>query len=229
LTTDDRRPTTEEHLPWRSSVVGRRSSGAPLKLGVLISGRGSNLQAIVDAIGKRQLPATVEVVISNRVEAAGLHWAQHAGLRTSLLTRDDLPGRAQRQEAMRRVLEAAEVELVVLAGFDEVLVDDFVSAFDRRIMNIHPSLLPAFGGSMKAVEAAYTHGVKVSGCTVHFVTREVDCGPIILQRVVAVREVDTVETLAERILAEEHVALPEAIRLFAAGRLRLEGRRVRIL
>jgi phosphoribosylglycinamide formyltransferase 1 len=201
----------------------------PLKLGVLISGRGSNLRAIVGAIENEQLPASVELVISNRADALGLEWALEAGLRTSLLSRDDLPDRTQRQKAMQRVLEAAEVELVVLAGFDEVLVDEFVSAFDGRIMNIHPSLLPAFGGSMKAVEAAYAHGVKVSGCTVHLVTREVDCGPIVVQRAVEVREVDTPETLAERILAEEHVALPQAIRLFAAGRLRLEGRRVRIV
>ena len=206
-----------------------RRPSPSLRLGVLISGRGSNLRAIGQAIDSGQLPASIEMVISNRPEAAGLEWARQVGLRTSLLTRDDLPRRAQRQEAMRRVLEAAEVELVVLAGFDEVLGDEFVSAFQGRIMNIHPSLLPAFAGTMQAVEAAYNHGVKVSGCTVHFVTGQLDSGPIILQRAVDVREVDTLETLAERILAEEHVALPEAIRLFAAGRLRIEAPRVRIL
>ena len=200
-----------------------------LKLGILISGRGSNLRAIAEAIGRGDLPASIEIVISNRANAPGLAWAQRAGLRTSLLTREDLPAREQRQEAMRRLLEAAEVGLVVLAGFDEVLVDQFVEAFAGRIMNVHPSLLPAFGGSMKAVQAAYDYGVKVSGCTVHLVTREVDGGPIILQRAVEVREVDTAETLAERILAEEHLALPEAIRLFAEGRLQIEGRRVRIV
>lgn len=200
-----------------------------LRVGVLISGRGSNLRAIDQAIGSGQLPASLEIVVSNRAEAPGFAWARQAGLRTSLLTRDDLPRRAQRQEAMRRVLEAAEVELVVLAGFDEVLVDEFVSAFQGRIINIHPSLLPAFAGTMKAVEEAYNHGVKVSGCTVHFVTGQLDGGPIIVQRAVDVREVDTAATLAERILAEEHVALPEAIRLFAAGRLRIEAQRVRIV
>ena len=200
-----------------------------LRLGVLISGRGSNLRAIHEAIERGELAATIEVVVSNRAEAAGLAWAREAGLSTSVLTRDDLPKRDQRQAAIRVVLEAAEVGLVVLAGFDEILQTSFVDAFAGRLMNIHPSLLPAFGGSMHAVQAAYDYGVKVSGCTVHFVTNEVDCGPIVVQRPVEVREVDTPETLAERILAEEHVAYPEAIRLFAAGRLRLEGRRVRVV
>jgi phosphoribosylglycinamide formyltransferase-1 len=200
-----------------------------LKLGVMISGRGSNLRAICQAIEDGAVEASIEVVVCNRPETAGLRWAHEHGLRTSALTRDDLPNRAQRQEAMRRVLEAAEVELVVLAGFDEILSNDFVAAFDARIINVHPSLLPAFGGSMRAVQSAFEHGVKVSGCTVHFVTRDLDNGPIIAQRPVEVREVDTVETLAERILVEEHLALPRAIGLFAKNRLRIEGRRVRIL
>jgi phosphoribosylglycinamide formyltransferase-1 len=200
----------------------------PLRLGVLISGRGSNLRAIAEAIGRGQLDARIELVVCNRAEAGGLAWAQAEQLRTSLLTRSDLPARAQRHAAMRAVLESAEVELVVLAGFDEVLTSDFVRAFDRRIINIHPSLLPSFGGTMRAVREAYDYGVKVSGCTVHFVTDSLDAGPIVLQRPVEVREVDTVETLAERILAEEHLALPEAIGLYAAGRLRIEGRRVRL-
>ena len=200
-----------------------------LKLGVLISGRGSNLRAVVENIQTGSLPASVEVVVCNRTEAAGLLWAREQGLRTSLLTRADLPRRGQRQEAMRRVLEAAGAELVVLAGFDEILTPEFVTAFEWRIVNIHPSLLPAFSGSMHAVAAAYAHGVKVSGCTVHFVTNELDGGPIIIQRAVEVRDVDTVQTLADRILAEEHRALPDAIRLLAQGRLKLDGRRVRVV
>jgi phosphoribosylglycinamide formyltransferase-1 len=199
----------------------------PLRLGVLISGRGSNLRAIAEAIGRDALDARIELVVCNRAEAAGLAWAQSQRLRTSLLTRADLPARAQRHAAMRAVLESAEVELVVLAGFDEVLTSEFVAAFEGRIINIHPSLLPSFGGTMQAVQEAFDYGVKVSGCTVHFVTASLDAGPIILQRPVEVREIDTAETLAERILAEEHLALPEAIGLFAAGRLRIEGRRVR--
>ena len=200
-----------------------------LRLGVLISGRGSNLRAIAEAIERDELEARIEVVVCNRAEAAGLRWANQVGLRTSLLTSNDLPGRARRHAAMRAVLEAAEVELVILAGFNEILSDEFVAAFDGRIINVHPSLLPAFGGTMHAVQAAYEHGVKVSGCTVHFVTRDLDAGPIILQRPVEVREVESPESLAERILAEEHLALPRAIELFAQGRLRIEGRRVRLL
>jgi phosphoribosylglycinamide formyltransferase 1 len=201
----------------------------PLKLGVLISGRGSNLRAIAEAIGRRELDASIELVVANRAEAAGLSWAEQAGLRTSLITRTDLPSRARRHAALQAVLEAADAELVVLAGFDEILAGAFVEAFAGRLINIHPSLLPAFAGTLHAVQAAFEFGVKVAGCTVHFVTADLDAGPIILQRPVEVREVDSVETLAERILAEEHLALPAAIQLFAAGRLHLEGRRVRLL
>lgn len=200
----------------------------PLKLGVLISGRGSNLRAIAAAIERGAVDASIEVVIANRPDAAGLIWAEQAGLRTSVITRSDLPARSRRHAAVQAVLEAAEVELVVLAGFDEILDDRFVEAFANRLINVHPSLLPAFGNTMKAVQDAFDCGVKVAGCTVHFVTAEVDAGPIILQRTVEVREVDTADLLAERILAEEHLALPEAIQLFAAGRLWLEGRRVHV-
>ena len=200
----------------------------PLKLGVLISGRGSNLRAIAAAIERGEVDARIEVVIANHADAAGLIWAEQAGLRTSVITRSDLPARSRRQAAIQAVLEAAEAELVVLAGFDEILDAQFVEAFANRLINVHPSLLPAFGNTMKAVQAAFDFGVKVAGCTVHFVTADVDAGPIILQRTVEVREVDTAELLAERILAEEHVALPAAIQLFAAGRLRLEGRRVHL-
>ena len=200
----------------------------PLKLGVLISGRCSNLRTIAAAIERGEVDARIEVVISNRPDAAGLLWAEQAGLRTSVITRSDLPARSRRQAAAQAVLEAAEVELVVLAGFDEILDARFVEAFANRLINVHPSLLPAFGSTMKAVQAAFDFGVKIAGCTVHFVTAEVDAGPIILQRAVEVREVDTADLLAERILAEEHLALPAAIQLFAAGRLRLEGRRVHL-
>lgn len=197
-----------------------------LRLGVLISGRGSNLRALAEAIERGEIDGSIEVVVSNRADAPGLLWADRAGLRTSVIQRIDLPDRRRRQAAMQRVLEAADLGLVVLAGFDEILTDDFLTAFGGRIMNIHPSLLPAFGGSMHAVRAAFEYGVKVTGCTVHFVTSHVDGGPIVIQRAVEIREVDTAETLAERILAEEHLALPEAVRLFASGQLRLEGRRV---
>ena len=197
-----------------------------ISLGVLISGRGSNLRAIAESINRGDLDASVEVVISNRSDAAGLHWAQSAGLRTSVLSRSELPDRAQRQRAMGAVLDASDVDLVVLAGFDEILESELLEAYSGRIISIHPSLLPSFGGTMHAVAHAFEYGVKVTGCTVHFVTTNVDGGPIIVQRAIEVREVDTVKTLAERILAEEHQALPEAIGLIASSRLRLDGRRV---
>ena len=200
-----------------------------LKLGVLISGRAPHLRAIREAIERGELPADIEVVISNRTEAAGLAEARDAGLRTSVLAPDDLPERVRRQAAMRVVLEAAEVGLVVLDGFDEALDERFVQAFAGRIINVRSSLLPAFEDAPDAVRAAYEHGVKVSGCTVHFVADQAGGGPIILQRPLEVREVDTPETLAERILAEQQIAYPEAIRLVATGRLRIEGRRVRVL
>ena len=200
-----------------------------MKLGVLISRRGSNLRAIHEAIERGELPASIELVVCNRSDAPGLVWAREARLRTSVLTRDDLPDRARRQEAMRVVLEAAEVGLVVLDGFDEALDERFVQAFAGRIINVRSSLLPAFEDAPDAVRAAYEHGVKVSGCTVHFVADQAGGGPIILQRPLEVREVDTPETLAERILAEQQIAYPEAIRLVATGRLRIDGRRVRVL
>jgi phosphoribosylglycinamide formyltransferase 1 len=200
----------------------------PLKLGVLISGRGSNLRAIAAAIERGEVDARIEVVIANRPDAAGLIWATEAGMRTSVITRSDLPARTRRHAAIQTVLEAAEVELVVLAGFDEILDARFVEVFANRLINIHPSLLPAFGNTMNAVQDAFDFGVKIAGCTVHFVTADVDAGPIILQRSVEVREVDTADLLAERILAEEHLALPAAIQLFAMGRLRVVGRRVQL-
>ena len=168
-------------------------------------------------------------MISKRADAPGLAEAREAGLRTSVLTADDLPNHARRQEAMRVVLEAAEVGLVVLDGFDEALGEAFLRAFPGRIMTVRPSLLPAFGDAPDGVRAAYDYGVKVTGCTVHLVVDRAGGGPIILQRPVEVREVDTVETLAERIHAEQEIAYPEAIRLFATGRLRIDGQRVRVL
>lgn len=201
----------------------------PIRVGVLISGRGSNLLAIFQAIEHDGLPARVALVASNRAEAAGLEHARAHGVPTLVADRAAHPGRPARQEAIRAALERAAVELVVCAGWDEILLPGFVGAFPGRILNTHPSLLPAFGGGLHAAADALAYGVKVSGCTIHLVTDEVDGGPIVLQRAVPVLDGDTAETLAARILAEEHVALPEAIRLYAEGRLRLDGRHVRIL
>jgi phosphoribosylglycinamide formyltransferase 1 len=199
------------------------------RLGVLISGRGSNLLAILEAIERGELPAEVALVVSNRAEAPGLEHARARGIPIFVADRAVYPRRADRQDAIRQALEAVEVDLLVLAGWDEILLPSFVAAYRGRILNIHPSLLPAFPRGLHAQADALAHGIKVSGCTVHFVTDDVDGGPIILQRAVPVLEDDTPETLAARILAEEHRALPEAIRLHAEGRLRIEGRRVRIL
>ncbi len=201
----------------------------PVRLAVLISGRGSNLAAILDHIERGALAARVHLVVSNRAEAPGLEIARRAGVPTFVATRAEYGSRQAQQQAMLQQIEGVAPDLVVLAGFDQVLLPFFVQRFPARIINVHPALLPAFGGDMHGVQRALEHGVKVSGCTVHFVTEEVDAGPIILQAAVPVEEDDTVETLAARIREQEHRLLPRAIQLFAEGRLSLEGRRVRIL
>lgn len=200
-----------------------------LRIGVLVSGRGSNLQAILDAIDRGELPAQVAVVLSNHAEVPAIDRARRHGVPAIVLERCAFRSRLEHQLAMARSLSEHRVQLVVLAGFDRVLESAFLKQFEGRVINVHPSLLPAFGGGLQAQIDAFDYGVKVSGCTVHYVTDEIDGGPIILQRAVPVREDDTGESLAARILVEEHKALPEAIRLIAAGRLSIEGRRVRVL
>lgn len=204
-------------------------SPSPLPLGVLVSGRGSNLMAIHAAIARGELAARIVLVASNRPEAPAVGWARAQGLAVGLFPRRDYTSRAEAQAALARALQAAGAELVVLAGWDQVLSPEFVATFAGRLMNVHPSLLPAFAGTMHAVEEALAWGVKVSGCTVHYVTAEVDAGPIILQAAVPVYDDDTPATLLARIHEQEHRLLPQAIALHAAGRLRVEGRRVRIL
>jgi len=199
------------------------------RLGVLISGRGSNLLAILEAIDRRELRAEVALVISNRPQAPGLCHARAYHVPFHVIDRASYPSRADRHCAIRQALDAAGVELVICAGWDEVLLPSLVAAYAGRILNVHPSLLPAFAGGLHAQADALAYGVKVSGCTVHFMTDQVDGGPIVVQRAVPVLEDDTPETLAARILAEEHQALAEAIRLYALGSLCLDGRRVRIL
>ena len=200
-----------------------------LRLGVLISGRGSNLLAILEAIERGELPATVALVACNRPEAPGLAHATSRGIPTLLADRTSHPARADRHRAIGDALAAAEVDLVVLAGWGEILVPELIGRFKDRIVNVHPSLLPAFAGTLHAQRDALEYGVKVSGCTVHLVTDDVDSGPIVLQRAVPVLEDDSTDTLAARILAEEHRALPDAIGLWATGRVRVEGRHAKIL
>jgi phosphoribosylglycinamide formyltransferase-1 len=194
------------------------------RLGVLISGRGSNLQAIIDAIAAGRLNARIALVISNRPEARGLGRAEVAGIETEVLPHTAFPTREAYDRALVHALCAAGVELVCLAGFMRLLGPAFIAAFPRAVLNIHPSLLPSFPG-VDAVRQAIEHGVKLSGATVHFVTEELDAGPIVLQAAVPVEDGDTAESLAQRILVEEHRIYPEAIGTILDGGWRLDGRR----
>jgi phosphoribosylglycinamide formyltransferase 1 len=195
------------------------------RLGVLISGRGSNLQAIIDAIAERRLDATIAVVISNRENAGGLERARRAGIETLTLSHRGWPSREDYDRALVRELRTRDVALVCLAGFMRKVGAPLIDAFPNAVLNIHPSLLPSFPG-LHAQQQALAHGVKTSGVTVHFVTTDLDAGPIIVQRTVPVRDDDTDETLAARILVEEHHAYPEAIALVLDGGWRIDGRRV---
>jgi len=194
------------------------------RLGILLSGRGSNFEAIADNVASGRLDATIAVVISNRPEARGLEIARARGLNALCI-----PSKGIERETYDRMVVAElrkhEVDLVILAGFMRLLSAYFVREFPLRILNIHPALLPSFPG-LDAQHQALEHGVKVSGCTVHFVDEHLDAGPIILQTAVPVYDNDTVETLSARILKEEHRIYSEAIRIVLSGKFRLEGRRV---
>ena len=194
------------------------------RLGILLSGRGSNFEAIADNVAAGRLAAEIAAVISNREEARGLETARQRGLPALCIPSKNV----SRDEYDRKVvleLEARNVELVCLAGFMRLLGPEFCRAFPMRILNIHPSLLPAFPG-LNAQKQAIEHGVKISGCTVHFVDEQLDAGPIILQAAVPVLDDDTEDSLAARILVEEHRIYSEAIRMVLSERWRLDGRRV---
>jgi phosphoribosylglycinamide formyltransferase-1 len=193
-------------------------------LGVLISGRGSNLQSIIDAIASGRLRARVAVVISNKAGAGGLDRASAAGIETLVMSHRDYPSRESYDLAIVGELRARSVDLVCLAGFMRLLSPAFIAAFPNAILNIHPSLLPAFPG-VDAQRQALEYGVKVTGATVHFVTPELDAGPIIRQATVPVLEGDSVETLAARILEQEHRIYPDAIAEVLAGGWSVSGRR----
>ena len=205
----------------------RGESGGTRRLGVLISGRGSNLQALIDAINDARLDAAIAIVISNVEHAAGLERARRAGIETLCLTPHTWASRDDYDRALARELKARDVALVCLAGFMRLVGPPLLDAFPNRILNIHPSLLPAFPG-VDAQRQAIDHGVRVSGVTVHVVDAGLDAGPIILQRAVPVLETDTPESLAARILVEEHRAYPEAVQTVLDGRWRIEGRRFRV-
>ena len=203
----------------------------PVRLGVLASGRGSNLQAIIDAIETGALHARIVVVVSNKREAPALDRARRHGITEVFLDPKPFSGRPDTREAYDRalldVLQKHEAELVLLAGYMKIVTSVLIQAYPHRIMNIHPALLPAFPG-LDVQQKALDYGVKVSGCTVHFVTEGVDEGPIIVQAAVPIHEADTAETLAARILEQEHCLYPQAVQLYAEGKLHVEGRRVRI-
>jgi phosphoribosylglycinamide formyltransferase-1 len=194
------------------------------RLGILISGRGSNLLAIADAIAARRLDAEIAVVISNRTDAPGIAAARERGLRAVALPSKNVDREAYDRQLIDE-LRKSHVDLVCLAGYMRILSGHFIREFHQRIVNIHPSLLPAFPG-LDAQHQALEHGVKVAGCTAHFTEEGLDSGPIISQAVVPVLADDTAESLSARILKEEHRIYPEAIGLVLSGQYRIEGRRV---
>ena len=197
------------------------------RIAVLISGRGSNLQSIIDAIGDGRLDATLVAVISNRADAPGLQRARDAGIEALHLNPRDFTDRDAYDRGLVQELQARRTQVVCLAGFMRLVGAPLLEAFPFRILNIHPSLLPAFPG-LNAQRQAWEHGVRISGATVHFVTSELDDGPIILQSAVSVLPDDTPDTLSARILVEEHRIYPDAIQIVLDGAWSVEGRRVRI-
>lgn len=197
------------------------------KIGVLVSGRGSNFQAVADKIKNENLPIEIAVVISDSPEAYALQRAEKMGISHVAIARQDYPDKASFEAAIDKRLRDAEVELVVLAGFMRILSADFVNSWYHKIINIHPALLPSFTG-LDAQGQALNYGVKIAGCTVHFVDAGMDTGPIIMQAAVPVLDEDTHDTLAARILVQEHTILPEVVKLWSEDRLTVNGRKVKI-
>ncbi|MFW5986313.1 MAG: phosphoribosylglycinamide formyltransferase [Halanaerobiales bacterium] len=196
-----------------------------LKIGVLASGRGTNLQSIIDSIEAGELKAEISIVISDRQQAQALVGAKKHNIEAVYLKPDRYNKKEDYEQVMIDSLAEKNVELVVMAGFMRILSPFFIKFYRGRVMNIHPSLLPSFPG-LHPQQQALDYGVKVSGCTVHFADEGMDTGPIILQETVPVRDDDTEETLAARILEKEHIIYPEAIRLYSEGCLKIEGRKV---
>jgi len=201
---------------------------APVRLAVLVSGNGTNLQAVIDHIETHEINGRIACVVSNRRDAFALKRAERHGIPTVIHEIGAYTNRREYDAALVEILRNHGVGLVILAGFMRILTDVMIDAFPHAIMNIHPALLPAFPG-LHAQQQALDYGVRFTGCTVHFVDCGTDTGPIIQQAVVPVLEDDTEETLAARIQREEHRIYPEAVRLFCAGKIRVDGRRVRVL
>jgi phosphoribosylglycinamide formyltransferase-1 len=203
-----------------------------LNLGILISGRGSNMEAILKSIKKKKIPINPAIVISNKPDAKGLRIAQKLGVKTEVIESKGFKGsRAEYDKKIISVLTKNGVTqkngLVCLAGFMRIISPEFVKKYKNKMINIHPALLPSFPG-LDAQKQAVMHGAKFSGCTVHFVDSGVDTGPIILQKMVKVLDSDTEKTLSKRILAKEHQAYPEAVRLFAENKIKISGRKTKI-
>ena len=195
------------------------------KIGILVSGRGTNLQAIIDAIENGALNARIAVVLSNKKEAPALERAQTKNIETVFVDPKQFADKKEFDQALAGELENRQVDLVCLAGYMRILGPEFIRKFEGKIINIHPSLLPAFPG-LDVQQKAINYGVKFSGCTVHFVSEEVDSGPIILQAVVPVHDSDNAESLAKRILIQEHLIYPQAIQMIVENRLHIENRKV---
>ena len=213
-------------LNWLGSKY--MSVNAPCRLGVLVSGSGTNLQAIIDRIESGEINAEIACVISNKADAYALARATKHGIPVVVHENSRFPERRAYDSATVEILRSHKVDLVILAGFMRILTDAMVNAFPNAIMNIHPALLPSFQG-LHAQQQALDYGVRYSGCTVHFVDCGTDTGPIILQSVVPVEQDDTEETLSARIQKAEHQTFATAIKLFVEGKIRVDGRKVRII
>jgi len=196
-----------------------------INIGVLASGRGTNLQAIIEAIKEGKIEGRISIVISDNQDAFALKRAKQNNIETKYINFKSFKNREDYDKEIIKILEEKKIDLVVLAGYMRILSPYFIRTYKNRIMNIHPALLPSFPG-LHAQRQTVEYGVKISGCTVHFVDKGVDSGPIILQKAVEVKDNDTKESLAERILKEEHQIYPQAIQLFSQGRLIIKGRRV---
>jgi len=198
-----------------------------LKVGVLISGHGSNLQAIIDACEKGEIPAKVAVAISNKPDAYGLERAKKHNIPTAVFESNNFKDKISYEAEIVKTLQKYEVGLVCLAGYMRIIGKTLLDAYSEKMINIHPALLPSFPG-LHAQKQAFDYGVKVSGATVHFVDEGCDTGPVIIQSMVPVLEDDTEEALSARILEQEHLIYPQAIKLFAQGKLKIKGRKVKI-
>ncbi|MDP2921960.1 MAG: phosphoribosylglycinamide formyltransferase [Candidatus Omnitrophota bacterium] len=199
-----------------------------MNIAVFCSGNGTNLEAIINSQKKGSIKADIRLVVSDTPDCFALTRAKNAGIKTLVVERKNFKTKKDFEEAILKALQKENIGLVALAGYMRILSGDFIKAYENRIINIHPALLPSFKGT-QGIKDAFVYGVKVTGPTVHFVTPDMDAGPIILQSPVKVTEDDTEETLAEAVHAEEHKIYPRAIQLFVEGKLKIEGRRVRIL